>query len=294
MEDKIIGFKINSKGYGIVPKLLTQDRNICIGAKGLYSYFCSFTGGGDTCFPSRSKICFDLCISVDTFTRYLKQLVEHGYIKVEQVKENGRFSHNVYTLCDTITPCPKISDTENTVSEISVYGKSYTNNNNINNNNINNKERKKERAPHRKNPTQKVTSLPDVTKSLPRYRDREKNKDIEKESTSSVKKTTTKETFNELIDNYTDNEQLRNELKEHLKTRKTKKATLTNHAIELSLKKLDSITTNDNEKILIVQNAIENGWTTFYPLRKIINNQTSTNYSSYDIDEYEKYSIFDK
>lgn len=148
---------------------------------------------------------------------------------------------------------------------------------------------------------QKVTSLPDVTKSLPRYRyrerDREKNKDIEKESkkesTSSVKKTTTKETFNELIDNYTDNEQLRNELKEHLKTRKAKKATLTNHAIELSLKKLDSITTNDNEKILIVQNAIENGWTTFYPLRKIINNQTSTNYSSYDIDEYEKYSIFD-
>lgn len=267
MEDKIIGFKINSKGYGIVPKLLTQDRNICIGAKGLYSYFCSFTGGGDTCFPSRSKICFDLCISVDTFTRYLKQLVEHGYIKVEQVKENGRFSHNVYTLCDTISPCTKISDTENTVYEISVYGKSDTNNNNINNNNINNKERKKERAPHRKNPTQKVTSLPDVTK---------------------------KETFNELIDNYTDNEQLRNELKEHLKTRKTKKATLTNHAIELSLKKLDSITTNDNEKILIVQNAIENGWTTFYPLRKIINNQTSTNYSSYDIDEYEKYSIFDK
>ena len=32
----------------------------------------------------------------------------------EQINENVRFSHNVYTLCITISPCPKISDTENT------------------------------------------------------------------------------------------------------------------------------------------------------------------------------------
>lgn len=105
MEDKIIGFKINSKGYETIPKLLMQDRNICIGAKGLYSYFCSYTGGGDTCFPTRKKVCFDLCISIDTFGKYLKQLIQNGYIKCEQIKENGRFSHNVYTILKRSVSC---------------------------------------------------------------------------------------------------------------------------------------------------------------------------------------------
>ena len=57
------------------------------------------------------------------------------------------------------------------------------------------------------------------------------------------------------------------ELKEHLKTRKSKKATMTNRAIELSLNKLDKISSSDEEKIQIVQNAIMSGWTTFYPLK---------------------------
>lgn len=237
-EDKLIGFKINSKGYGTIPKLVMQDRKLSIGAKGLYSYFCSFSGGGDTCFPSRNKICFDLCISIDTFGKYLKQLIDNGYIQCEQIKENGRFSHNVYTLCDTILPCTKISDTVN-----SVYEKTDTNNNSINNNSINNKNNKKERK---------------------------------KES---------KPTFDELIDNYTENKQLRDELKEHLKTRKAKKATLTNRAIELSLNKLDSLTTNDSEKILIVQKAIESGWTTFYPLKP---NEKPQKEQSYNLKEYEE------
>ena len=73
--------------------------------------------------------------------------------------------------------------------------------------------------------------------------------------------------FNELIDAYTDNEDLRFELKEHLKTRKAKRATLSNRAIELSLKKLDEIGDTNAQKIKIVQNAIMNGWTSFYPLK---------------------------
>ena len=55
MEDKIIGFKINSKGYGTIPKAAMIDKNLNIYAKALYAYFCSYTGGGDTCFPSRKK-----------------------------------------------------------------------------------------------------------------------------------------------------------------------------------------------------------------------------------------------
>lgn len=260
MEDKIIGFKINSKGYGTVPKLLTQDRNICIGAKGLYAYFCSYTGGGDTCFPSRKKVCYDLCISIGTFGKYLKQLVEHGYIKVEQVKENGRFSYNVYTLCDTILPCTNLPCTKISDTVISVYEKIDTNNNsNNNNNNNNNNNSKKERK---------------------------------KASKANTKKDNAK-SFNDLIDNYTQNEQLRAELKEHLKTRKSKKSALTNRAIELSLKKLDDIAETDEEKILIVQNAIMRGWTGFFPLKDSdIPAKRKKQQRSYDLEEIKNFNIF--
>lgn len=133
MEDRIIGFKINSKGFGTIPKVAMIDKNLNIYAKALYAYFCSYTGGGDTCFPSRKKICYDLGISIDTFGKYLGQLVECGYIKVKQIKEKGRFSHNVYTLLDTISPCPKKSDTDGIV-----HGEMDTNNNSTNINSINN------------------------------------------------------------------------------------------------------------------------------------------------------------
>jgi len=128
-DDIIKGIPINSAGFGTISKLAMQDRRLHIAAKAIYAYFNSYAGGGDTCFPSRKKICFDLGISNDTLSKYLRQLTECGYISVEQIKEGGRFSHNVYTLNGTISPCPKISDTEKTVN-----GKLDTN---INNSNIN-------------------------------------------------------------------------------------------------------------------------------------------------------------
>lgn len=135
--DKLIGLNVNKDGYGFVPKMVMQDKRLNIAAKAVYAYFCSFTGAGDTCFPTRKKICFDLSISNDSLSKYLKQLVENGYLIVEQIKENGRFSHNVYTLPDTKLPCPKISDTEETE-----HGKMDTKNNRDKNNNntINNNE----------------------------------------------------------------------------------------------------------------------------------------------------------
>ena len=128
-EDILKSTGVNSAGYGIIPKMAMQDQRLHIIAKAIYAYFTSYSGGGNCCFPSRKKICFDLGISNDTFGKYLKQLTDSGYIKVSQIKENGRFSHNEYILCDTISPCPKISDTEDIV-----HGEMDTN---INSNNIN-------------------------------------------------------------------------------------------------------------------------------------------------------------
>lgn len=141
-DDIIKGVQVNSAGFGTISKLAMQDRRLHIAAKAIYAYFNSYAGGGDTCFPSRKKICFDLGISNDTLSKYLRQLTECGYITVEQIKEGGKFSHNIYTLNGTISPCPKISDTENFGN-----GKTDTNINssniNIISNNNSTKERKK-------------------------------------------------------------------------------------------------------------------------------------------------------
>lgn len=163
MEDKLLVEGINSKGFGTIAKLFMKDRKIHSTAKCIYSYFCSYAGGGETCFPSRSTICYDLNLSVDTFSKYLKQLINSGYIRCSQVKESGRFSHNIYTICTKI-PCPKISDTVNTTTEITVsentvYGNTVsdrldTNINSINinnnkNNNINKKEKNIKKEKHK-------------------------------------------------------------------------------------------------------------------------------------------------
>ena len=103
-------------------------------------------------------------------------------------------------------------------------------------------------------------------------------------------------TFDQLIEEYTQNEDLRQELKEHLKTRKLKKAALTTRGVKLSLQKLDNLASNDQEKILIVQNAIMNGWTGFFPLKKDEHNRMLNSLKhhtpNYDIEAYKAMDIF--
>ena len=74
-------------------------------------------------------------------------------------------------------------------------------------------------------------------------------------------------TFDAIIDEYTENETLRYELKEHLKTRKAKKATLTNRAIQLSCETLDELAKDDETKIAIVKQSIARGWIGFFELK---------------------------
>lgn len=101
-------------------------------------------------------------------------------------------------------------------------------------------------------------------------------------------------TFDEIIDSYTSNEELRTELKEHLRIKKAKKAAMTNRSLEINLSKLDKFSKSEEEKIEIVQEAIANGWTTFYPLREFNKqNKEPGNRSAYDIDEYDNLNAFD-
>ena len=137
---------------------------------------------------------------------------------------------------------------------------------------INKKERKKEDPPQ--------LSFEKINLKNEENIFEQKNKIYEKENS-----------FDALIEKYTQNENLRFELKEHLKTRKLKKAALSNHALELSFRKLDLLSNSDDEKIEIVQESIMNSWIGFFPLKpyeKIQKRPSSVSQNtSYNIDEYE-------
>jgi hypothetical protein len=102
---------INSLGFGIIPKLVMQDKRLTIQAKAIYSYFCSYAGAGRTAFPGREKIVSDLKISKDSYYKHFNLLKKYGYVQTVQEKsKDGTFRNNIYTLMETL-PYPKNTDT---------------------------------------------------------------------------------------------------------------------------------------------------------------------------------------
>lgn len=84
----------NKKSYDLIVK----DRDLTLGAKALYFYLSVCIESGDITLQSRNKISYDLNISNATLGKYLKELMQKGYLKYEQSKTNGRFGINCYTI----------------------------------------------------------------------------------------------------------------------------------------------------------------------------------------------------
>lgn len=129
MNDKLVTIDVNSKGYGVVPKLAMQDSTLNVAAKAIYAYLCSYTGKGDCCYPQVDKICSELNISLNTYKKNISILKQRGYINVKQVKDsNGKFSYNVFSVLSTVLPQTKICTTA-TVDQNLGFGNNYIINN---------------------------------------------------------------------------------------------------------------------------------------------------------------------
>ena len=125
--------------YGLIPKNVMKDNSISIGAKGLFAYICAYAGNEGHSFPGRDLITYELNISKDTFTKYMKELKDMKYIHVVQDKEKGKFNHNIYYITpDKLAPCPNFSDTEFSDTEFSDTRNEDTTNNNSTSNKITN------------------------------------------------------------------------------------------------------------------------------------------------------------
>lgn len=105
MQDKLTDLLrvegVHAKGYGMIPKLVMQDKRITIEAKSIYSYFCSYAGAGTQAFPSVPLILEHLKIDKKRYYKHLSFLKTYGYIKIEQTRDRAgsKFSRNLYTLC---------------------------------------------------------------------------------------------------------------------------------------------------------------------------------------------------
>ena len=48
--------ELMSKGYGLIPKTVMLDTNLSIEAKAIYAFLSSYSGAGNTSFPSVETI----------------------------------------------------------------------------------------------------------------------------------------------------------------------------------------------------------------------------------------------
>ena len=91
---------LKAAGYGMIPKAVMVDPRLPLKAKGIYAYFCSFTGAGNTAFPKKSQILYHLGISEKTYYKFYDVLTTLNYIRAVQRHTGGRLQVNDYILCD--------------------------------------------------------------------------------------------------------------------------------------------------------------------------------------------------
>jgi len=96
-DNRVISNSIDSYGYGILPKAVMMDERLDIKAKGIYCYFASYAGAGDTAFPEKKNILYHLKLSEKTYYKYYNELIYFNYVIPIQRRNRGDFG-----VCDYI------------------------------------------------------------------------------------------------------------------------------------------------------------------------------------------------
>lgn len=127
--------EILSKGYGIIPKFVMKDKELSAEAKAIYAYLCSYSGAGDTAFPSVELMCNDLKMSRNRFEKHRKDLIDRGYIVISRKRLESGFSNNIYQLPKVLSlqsvPLQNVA-----VGNVALQNEA-TNSNSLNINNLN-------------------------------------------------------------------------------------------------------------------------------------------------------------
>ena len=92
--------QILDEGFGIIPHLVMEDKDLSVEAKTIYSYMCSNADSDRKASMTVNTIVDDLNISSQRFFRHRKELVNRGYITIEKRRIRNRAGSNIYILND--------------------------------------------------------------------------------------------------------------------------------------------------------------------------------------------------
>lgn len=113
---------IMSQGFGLAPRIIMRDTRLSIESKAIYCYLQSFAGNSDQAFPSREKILRELKISKNRYYKYLEELKQYDYIRIERnVDDHGWKLGNIYVIVAN----PEAKEVSHTVENRKNDGKTY-------------------------------------------------------------------------------------------------------------------------------------------------------------------------
>lgn len=232
----------------------------------IYAIIYGFTQDGQQWFEGSRQYLAEWCNSTKRgISKNLDSLTEKGYIiKEEQVINNVKFCKYKSNL-DKLTPVNKVHQGG---EQSSSGGGEQSSPNNIDIYNIENNIYKKE-----KNSKKEKNEI------------NEQKQEYELIELKRVK---------EKVEHVTENVPLKNKILSFLNFRIKNKKLVTMEYLRVFLEKLDKLSnSNDNEKIEILNQSIERGYTTIYAVRKSGNSSFYRNKNidepeSYNVDEYEK------
>lgn len=269
----------------------------------IYAIIYGFTQDGQQWFEGSRQYLAEWCNSTKRgISKNLDSLTEKGYIiKEEQVINNVKFCKYKSNL-EKLTPVNKVHQGG---EQSSSGGGEQSSPNNIDIYNIENNIYKKEKNSKKEKISLSLDSTPTEenfhtpTKENLRYnntvintkRNKEKNEiNEQKQEYELLELKRVKETVIQKVENVSLQKKILNFLNFRIKNKKP----VTIEYIRVFLEKLDKLSNfNDNEKIEILNQSIERGYTTIYAVNKNSNfnfnryNKTISTPESYDTSEYE-------
>lgn len=297
-ESKIQLDGIYKQGYGIIPKLVMKDPNLSIEAKSIYAYLCTYTGGGDSCYPSVPLQCSDLNITNKRYLKHRKMLEENGYIKIIKNRELAEFedgtkkeiaANNIYVLVTSLSEIEELKNKKKKSAKKKIVSSTIKqvadkeSKNNINTTSTieNAKFVQHSHFDHIQNEhIQNDHIQNDYTNNNNIINNIINNNIINKKEKKKIEKQNSRKTnFELLIEEFTDNLELQETLKDFIKHRFAIKKPLTDRALKLLLTSLRKLSEIDSEKIEIINYSIAGGYSVFYPLKEkkeTINNNFNT------------------
>lgn len=247
-----------TKNYTVMSNYHFKDKNLSLKAKGLLSEMLSLPDDWDYSIEGLASINKE---GVKAIRNMLQELEDAGYLKRTRVRdESGRFAY-IYDIFEQPQKEEKIVDNS---------------------------------LPHAQN----GNAVPYTPFGHAVQGHAEKGRQLNTKelntkelNTKNNKKERKNTTYNVIMDTMNLDPKLKETLIEFIKMRKLMKSPMTDHALELLIKKLEKMSSDVDVQIEILNQSIQNSWKGIFPLDK---KKQVTNASNALADDYQRYSDWSK